>query len=232
MPRWALIGSLLIHLGVAIVIGIAAQRRAAHAATQVSIYSPQAPKPPPKKIEEVKPPPPKPVAHKIEAREPVAAPVPAAAQPSTHGGEPPVALGGLEFGNGDDTGPGLEVGGGTNHVAVPESRLRTKVPRRTGLAEEAPCLEDVTKPVPIFKSDLPYTDEARKAGIEGAMTIKITVGADGAVAKVDVLKSVDPALDAAAVAAAMKWRFKPGMRCGKAVAGTFYVYKQIFELGD
>ncbi len=51
-------------------------------------------------------------------------------------------------------------------------------------------------------------------------------------AKVDVLKSVDPSLDAAAVAAATKWRFRPGMRCGKAVAGTFYVYKQIFELGD
>jgi TonB family protein len=157
----------------------------------------------------------------------------AAQPPAAHAGGHAVALGGLQFGNGDDSGAGLEVGGGGGgKVAVPESRLRTKQPKAAGLGEEAPCLEEIAKPVPIFKADLPYTDEARKSGIEGALTIKVTVGADGAVSKVDVLKSVDPALDAAAVAAAMKWRFKPGMRCGKAVAGAFYVYKQVFELGD
>jgi TonB family protein len=124
------------------------------------------------------------------------------------------------------------VGGGGGRLAVPESRLRTKQPKGPSLAEEAPCLEEVTKPAPIFRPDLPYTDEARKSGIEGRLRLKITIGADGAVSKVDVIKSVDPGLDAAAVVAAQKWRFKPGMRCGKAVGGATYIIEQVFELGD
>jgi len=237
VPRWAILGSVLIHVAVAATVLYVARKRPAHADLQVSIFEPTHPKPPPPKKNELPkpPPPPKPIAHQVEVPVPIAAPPPppaplAAQPPAAQPGGHAVALGGLQFGNGDDSGGGLEVGGG--RVAVPESRLRSKQPRASGLGGEAPCLEEITKPVPIFKADLPYTDEARKSGIEGALTIKVSVGADGAVSRVDVLKSVDPALDAAAVAAAMKWRFKPGMRCGRAVGGAFYVYKQVFELGD
>ena len=144
-----------------------------------------------------------------------------------------MALGGLQFGNGgDDTGPGLEVGGGGSRLAVPESRLRTKQPKASNLAEQAPCLEEMTKPEPIFKPDIGYTDEARKSGIEGKLKLKFTIGSDGAVAKVDVIASLEPGMDAAAVVTAMKWRFKPSARCGKAVAGGTYFWQGRFELGD
>ena len=77
-----------------------------------------------------------------------------------------------------------------------------------------------------------YTDEARKSGIEGKLKLKITIGADGAVSHVDVLTSVDPGLDAAAVAIANKWRFRPAQRSGKAIAGGTYVLVRVFELAD
>ena len=145
-----------------------------------------------------------------------------------------MALGGLEFGNGgDDNGPGLAVGGGGGRgVGVPESRLRTKQARPAGLGEAAPCLEEMTKPEPVFKPDIGYTDEARKSGIEGKLKLKFTIGSDGAVSHVDIVTSLDPGMDAAAVVTAMKWRFKPSARCGRAVAGGTYVWQGRFELGD
>jgi outer membrane biosynthesis protein TonB len=39
-------------------------------------------------------------------------------------------------------------------------------------------------------------------------------------------------MDAAAVAAAKQWRFKPAMACGHPVAGSTYVLSRTFELGD
>ena len=62
--------------------------------------------------------------------------------------------------------------------------------------------------------------------------LRVTVSKDGGVAKVDVVSSVDPQLDAAAIAAVERWRFKPSMRCGKAVAGGVYTLARRFELGD
>ncbi len=240
MPRWAYLGSVLIHLAVAATILYVARKRPAHAETQVSIFEPAHPKPPPpKKNEEPNPPPPpKPIAHQVEVPEPIAAPPPpapvAAQPPPTHAGGHPVALGGLQFGNGgDDSGPGLGSVAGEGEVAVPESRLRSKQPKASNLAEQAPCLEELSKPEPIFKPDIGYTDEARKSGIEGKLKLKFTVGSDGAVSKVDVITSVDPGLDAAAVVTAQKWRFKPAQRCGRAIAGgTYFWLVRVFELGD
>jgi TonB family protein len=58
-----------------------------------------------------------------------------------------------------------------------------------------------------------------------------TIAEDGTVGQVDVLSSVHPALDAAAVAAVKTWRFEPAQRCGKPAAATYRVARR-FELGD
>ena len=84
-----------------------------------------------------------------------------------------------------------------------------------------------------MKTNPEYTDAARAAGIEGRLVVRIFVGADGSVAKVDVVTSVDAALDAASIATIQKWRFTPAMKCGKPVDGGVYVFAQRFELaGD
>jgi protein TonB len=101
-----------------------------------------------------------------------------------------------------------------------------------GEGGEAPCTEEPTKPEPLFKTEIEYTASARAEGIEGKLKLKLVVARDGSVIQVDVLSGVSPELDAAAVDAAKKWRFKPAMACGKPVDGGTYILARKFELGD
>jgi protein TonB len=94
------------------------------------------------------------------------------------------------------------------------------------------CGDEPSKPEPLFKTEIEYTAAARAEGIEGKLKLRVVVGADGSVASVEILSSVSPELDAAAVAAVKRWRFKPAMACGKPVAGGTYVLARRFELGD
>ena len=117
--------------------------------------------------------------------------------------------------------------------AVSEARKqRQKAELGAAPAGDAPCEEEPTKPEPVFKADIEYTAAARAEGVEGKLKLKLTVGADGAVTNVEVLSAVWPELDAAAVAAAKQWRFKPSMACGKAIEGGTYILARRFELGD
>lgn len=61
-----------------------------------------------------------------------------------------------------------------------------------------------------------YPGDAQSAGVSGAVICEVTVGVDGTVTDVRVLKSV-PLLDAAAVAAVRQWEFTPTLLNGKAV---------------
>src|SRR6185369_11118481 len=99
----------------------------------------------------------------------------------------------------------------------------------SGATGEAPCTEEPTKPAPVSKTEIEYTAAARAEGIEGKLKLRFIVAADGSVSDVEVLASVEPALDAAAVAAAKLWRFRPAMACGKPIDGGTYIYSQRFE---
>jgi periplasmic protein TonB len=64
-----------------------------------------------------------------------------------------------------------------------------------------------------------YTREAHSAGVQGAVWFEAVVDIDGKVSRVRVLRSLDrrTGLDAEAVAAAKRWRFKPGTKDGQPV---------------
>ncbi len=65
---------------------------------------------------------------------------------------------------------------------------------------------------PKFKTRVKadYPEMARKAQIEGTVVVKVLVGPDGRVKNAQILQSVNPLLDKAALAAAWKWTFTPG----------------------
>src|ERR1700690_68486 len=131
-------------------------------------------------------------------------------------------------------------------VRAPQAVAPTKVatfepgaPRRHQRQElgagpnlEERCTDEPSKPEAGFKTEIEYTAAARSEGIEGKLKLKIVVGADGSVLAVEILASVSPELDAAAVAAVKQWRFRPTMACGKPIAGGTYVLARRFELGD
>jgi protein TonB len=63
------------------------------------------------------------------------------------------------------------------------------------------------------------------AATRGIAVLSVLIDTAGNVAEVEILRSLDPALDAAAIDAARQWRFEPTMRQGRLVAvrGNFTV---------
>jgi protein TonB len=233
--------SIIVHGGVALALMTASQHRASGKSYIVQLAE--------EKKKEVKdkpkPPPPKPKVAKVERPrpepKPVAAPkAPVHEAPIAKAPVAPIAMD-LAMSN-EDLGDGVAI-----PVARPaQAATPTKVasmeaePRRRRVHELGPggpiaeqhCTEEPSKPEPVFKTEIEYTAAARADGIEGKLKLKVTVGSDGSVVNVEILSSVSPELDAAAVAAVKRWRFKPSMACGKPVAGGTYVLARRFELGD
>jgi protein TonB len=229
--------SLLIHAGVAFALLTRAETKAKHRAISVAVpeevkKKPAAPKPappPPPRVAKVSPRP----APKVEAPEPVAkaAPVVRAAPVQTA-----VALSNADLAPGGIAvagTPKLEKAAPVKVASVDQGapRRRLHEPGSPNQADEA-CDEEPSKPVVEYKTDIEYTASAKAEGIEGKLKLKLTIGADGSVTAVEVVASVDPGLDAAAVAVVKQWRFKPALKCGKPVAGGTFVVARTFELTD
>jgi TonB family protein len=78
----------------------------------------------------------------------------------------------------------------------------------------------VSAPIVIKEVRPEYTQDAKKARIEGDVQLYVVVRADGRVGDVKVARSLDSTfgLDQQAVNAAKAWIFKPGLKNGKPVA--------------
>jgi protein TonB len=109
---------------------------------------------------------------------------------------------------------------------VPESETIPETELDLGDLPPAPPPPLVRPAVAIFVEEMPtkvyapepvYPDLARKAEIEGTVTIEIVVSETGEVLDAWVARSVTPLLDQAALAAIRQWRFTPGKNNGIAV---------------
>jgi TonB family protein len=72
-------------------------------------------------------------------------------------------------------------------------------------------------PVVIYKRDPDYTEEARRAKLNGSVMLKIVVGADGLAKDIQVVKSLGLGMDEKAMEAVSEWRFRPAERNGQPV---------------
>jgi len=75
----------------------------------------------------------------------------------------------------------------------------------------------ITMPVVVHQVQPQYTESAIRHRIQGSVTLRVVVRADGTVGDITVTKSLDPELDQQAIAAAKQWTFKPGTRDGQPV---------------
>jgi protein TonB len=228
-----------LHVGLAVgLVSVAQKRELRRRAISVAVQDEK------KKAKPVKPPaPPKPIVHPAVAKVEPVAPKAASAAPVAHAAAAPVAMN-LAMSNADlDVGPGIGLQGRAKPAAAPVKVASAISERRTqrtreeagGGAADAPCEEEPTKPEAIVSTpEINYTlyPQAQADGIEGTFKARLTIDADGQVESVTVLSSVDPAFDAAIVAALKRWRFKPAMACGKPVASATIPFKARFELGD
>src|SRR5579872_2617424 len=75
----------------------------------------------------------------------------------------------------------------------------------------------VAAPVPIYKPEPEYSEEARKAKFQGTVVLAIVVDEHGNVRDEKVVRPLGLGLDQKALEAVQKWRFRPGMKDGKPV---------------
>jgi D-alanyl-D-alanine dipeptidase len=76
---------------------------------------------------------------------------------------------------------------------------------------------DVTPPKTVRRVDPEFTDDARKAHVEGTVILSLIVGEDGRPRDIQVERKLGHGLDEAAIQAIGKWVFEPGIRNGAAV---------------
>ncbi len=79
----------------------------------------------------------------------------------------------------------------------------------------------VTAPVAIFKPQPRYTEDARRAGVEGVVILETVVDEEGNVRNVKVLKGLPFGLDQSAIDTVKTWRYEPALRDGEPVAVYF-----------
>ena len=114
-------------------------------------------------------------------------------------------------GGGGGSGAGVGLGPGTGRGVGPgEGGGIGGGPYRPGSGVEPPrLLREVTPD---------YTEQARRARLEGEVLLEIVVGPDGGVSDVRVLRRLGAGLDEQAVEAVRQWRFAPARRLGTPVA--------------
>ena len=105
--------------------------------------------------------------------------------------------GGIGSGNGDGYGPGYGhgIGGGVYQIGG-----------------------DVSQPVPIFKPEPEYSEEARKAKYSGTVLLSLIIDEHGNTRDIHVVRPLGLGLDEKAIEAVAKWRFRPALKGGRAVA--------------
>ena len=77
--------------------------------------------------------------------------------------------------------------------------------------------DGITPPVLLERTDPQYPKKVVKAGIEGAVLLKIEVAPDGKAHNIQVIRSLDPDLDRKAVECVERWKFRPGTKDGQIV---------------
>ena len=108
---------------------------------------------------------------------------------------------GGDGGIGSDRGPGIGPGGRTGYTNV-----------------FVPGIGGVSAPVPLYKVEPEYSEEARKAKFQGTVVLEIVIDERGYPTNFKILNPLGLGLDQKAVEAVKQWRFRPGMRNGKPVA--------------
>jgi TonB family protein len=77
---------------------------------------------------------------------------------------------------------------------------------------------EISSPVPQRKIDPKYPQTAVQEHIEGEVILYGVIRPDGAVESIQVVRGIDPELDANAVAAFAQWKFQPAAKNGQPVA--------------
>jgi TonB family protein len=97
-------------------------------------------------------------------------------------------------------------------------------PGAEGVAAE-PLRAGMQPPVAIYKFEPEYSEQARKARVQGTVVLEGIIDEKGKTHALRVVDGLGFGLDEQAIDAVRQWRFRPATRAGKplAIIGTFYL---------
>ncbi len=130
---------------------------------------------------------------------------------------------GIGNGQGTGAGPGAGAGQGPGRIY---NQGNGEAQQGGGLSSNNAGLEtgveifDATynlQPRILFKQKAAYTEEARKNGIRGSVSLNIVFGADGQIYNIQIIRGLPHGLTETAIAAAKKIKFRPAIRNGTPV---------------
>jgi periplasmic protein TonB len=75
----------------------------------------------------------------------------------------------------------------------------------------------VTRPVVTYQVEPDYSEEARKAKLQGIVTIYFEVNEHGLPQNLRIFRPLGMGLDEKAIEAVLNWRFRPGYKDGRPV---------------
>jgi len=88
----------------------------------------------------------------------------------------------------------------------------------------------VTLPTCAYCPDPQYTDEAREARLQGAVTLLVLVGADGRAAQIRITQGIGMGLDERAVQTIRTWKFIPAHDAARRAVPAWVTVEAIFRL--
>ncbi|MCP3136006.1 energy transducer TonB [Pyxidicoccus xibeiensis] len=236
------VGSLTLHgLGLAMLHLRPAQRPTVQRPVELVMVEVQKPPPPPPVVEEPKPEPPPPPKVRVkpppikvaEAPRPLPPP-PVDAPPPPNETPPPAAkptplVVGMTMSSTTSAGSFAAPVGNTLYGRTADKAKAPQEVRAYSAPKYTPIYQVDREPELANEVKIPYPDEARRAGIEGTVTLSITVDLEGKVVAARVLNGPGHGLNEAARNAILRFRFRPALKAGEPVS-TEMKYSYTFLL--
>jgi protein TonB len=88
----------------------------------------------------------------------------------------------------------------------------------------------VTQPTCAYCPDPQYTDEAREAKVQGKITLRVLVSADGRAAQIRIIQGIGLGLDERAAEAVRGWKFIPARDAARRAVPTWVTIEAVFRL--
>lgn len=87
-----------------------------------------------------------------------------------------------------------------------------------------------TLPTCVYCPDPQYTDEAREAKVQGRVTLRVLVGADGRASQIQIAQGIGMGLDDRAVQSVRSWKFAPARDGSRRAVPAWITIEIIFRL--
>jgi protein TonB len=95
---------------------------------------------------------------------------------------------------------------------------------------ELPYHPGTTLPSCVYCPDPQYTDEAREAKMQGKVTLRVLVGADGRAAEIRIVQGIGMGLDERAEQAIRGWKFVPARDAARHAVPAWITVEAVFRL--